>query len=287
MRLRFLASICLFLLPGNTVLAQSVQISKDWNTPVQPFRIIGNIYYVGASDLTSFLITSPQGHILLDSGMPETAVQILQNVPRLGFSVTDIKILINSHTHFDHAGGLGMLRRLTGARILMNPADEPLAARGGKGDPQFGDKFVYPPFRADGRLVDGKPVRVGAAKMTPHFTPGHTKGCTSWSTEVIEGDKRYKVVFVCSLTAPGYKLIGNDRYANQVEDYRKTFHRLRSLEADVFLAAHGSFFHLLDKVKRRSEAENPFVDPAEYPAFVERSAKTFEEQLAKERVTKK
>ena len=150
--------------------------SRAMNQPVKPYRVIGNIYYVGASDVSSFLITTPNGHILLDSGFIETVPQIKQNMAQLGFRLEDIKILLNSHAHYDHAGGLAELKRLTGAKLMTSEGDVPLLAAGGKGDPNFGDRFLFEPVKPDRVLRDGDKVELGGVTMIARLTPGHTKG---------------------------------------------------------------------------------------------------------------
>ena len=269
-------------------IAQSDPTMRSWNQPIEPFHIIGNIYYVGASDITSFLIISPCGHILLDGGLPETAPMIRDNIRKLGFRVEDVKYLLNSHAHFDHAGGLAQLKEWTGAQFVASPEDGAQIARGGHRDPMWGDRLTFPPVEPDRILSDGDTVVSGDTIMTAHLTPGHTKGCTTWTTAAEEDGHRYHVVFLCSTTAPGYKLVNNPNYPNIVDDYRKTFTYLKMLPCEVFLAAHGSFFHL-DQKRRALKADpthNPFVDPHGYQAFLERSQRDFESQLKKEQVSK-
>src|SRR5512146_2519975 len=173
-----LFSVCLF--------GQSNPEWRSWNQPVQPFRIIGNIYYVGASDVTSFLITSPQGHILLDGGFVETAPMIRDNIRKLGFKPEDVKYLINSHAHFDHAAGLAQLKKWTGAKFVASREDGALIARGGRGDFAWGDKLTFPAVRPDRMIQDHETLSIGGVTMTAHLTPGHTKGCTTWTTEAEE-----------------------------------------------------------------------------------------------------
>ena len=218
--------------------------------------------------LTSFLITTPKGHILLDGGMPETAAQIERNITRLGFSLRDVKILLNSHAHFDHAGGLAELKRITGAKFYAGAGDVALLARGGMGDPQFGDRFLFPPIEADRALHDGDRITLGGVTLIAHATPGHTRGCTTYSLRTAGHD----VVFVGSPTAPGYRVVGNAAYPDIISDYRRQFVTLKSLPCDVMLGSHGSFFHLAEKRKTHR-----FVDPGEYPKFVARMEKEFEE----------
>lgn len=263
----------LIILLASSVFAQNDPTTRAWNQPVEPFRIIGNIYYVGAAEVTSFLITSPRGHILLDGGLPETAAMIVRNIETLGFKSGDVRFLLNSHAHFDHAGGLAELKRLTGARLRATAGDIPLLARGGKDDPQFGDKFPYEPVFADAIVADGDVVRVGAVSMQAHITPGHTRGCTTWTTRV-EGRN---VSFLCSPTIPSqYRIVGNPRYPDAVADYRRHFDVLKSIPCEVFLAAHASFFGLDAKRKRQIAGdESAFVDPVGCRVFIQRAEQRF------------
>jgi metallo-beta-lactamase class B len=264
--------------------AQSDPTQRAWNQPVEPFRIVGNIYYVGASDITSFLITSPKGHILLDGGFVETAPQIRENIRKLGFKEKDVKILINSHSHYDHAAGLAELKRATEAKLVVSKADGAQIARGGKGDLMWGDEHPFPPAQPDRIIADGDTVQVGEAVMTAHITPGHTKGCTTWTMQANENGKRYDVVFVCSTSAPGYKLVNNPKYPDIVKDYRYTFTELKSFPCDVMLASHGQFFHLTEKrvALKTHPAANPFVKPQDYRDYLERSEAEFEKELKRQ-----
>ena len=225
---RFLA----FLLFPFTVFAQLSETERAWNRPVEPFRIAGNIYYVGAADLSSFLITTPKGHILIDSGMLETVPNISSNIAKLGFKLKDVKVIINSHAHYDHAGGLAELKRITKAKLYASEPDAELLGRGGKGDPNFGDKYPFEAVKADRTFRDGWKFSLGGTTMTANVTPGHTKGCTSWTTDVIDNGKRLKAIFVCSVTAPGYKLVGNTKYPDIVGDFENTYKRMRALTID-------------------------------------------------------
>jgi metallo-beta-lactamase class B len=263
--------LLLLLLLAIPALAQSRESDRAMNQPVEPFRIAGNVYYVGASEVTSFLIVTSKGHIVLDGGMPETAPQIERNIERLGFHLRDVKILLNSHAHYDHAGGLAELKRVTGAKFYAGAGDVAQLARGGTGDPQFGDKFPFPPIEADRALHDGDRITLGPVTLVAHATPGHTRGCTTYSLHTAGHD----VVFVGSPTAPGYRLVGNAAYPDVVSDYRRQFVTLKSLRCDVMLGSHGSFFHLAEKRKTHR-----FVDAAEYPKFVAGMEKTFESLLA-------
>jgi metallo-beta-lactamase class B len=264
-------------------LAQETAEWRSWNQPVPPFHVAGNIYYVGANEITSFLITSPQGHILLDGGFAETAPQIEANIEKLGFHLRDVKVLLNSQAHSDHAGGFAELKRVTGARLLIAPGDADLVARGGHDDFAFGNTMVYPATKPDGTFKDGEAIRVGEAVMVAHITPGHTRGCTTWTTKATEGGKSYDVTFLCSVSAPGYQLVKNAKYPNIVDDYRETFRRLKAMHTDIFLASHGSFFDLEHKRKAIEAGKpNPFILPGEFDSFLARSERGFNAQLAKQ-----
>ena len=260
--------------------AQSDPVARSWNQPVEPFRIIRNIYYVGASDITAYLIATPKGHILIDGGFVETAPMILRNVEKLGFHPADIRILLNSHAHYDHAGGLAAIKAATGATFIASEGDAPLLARGGKDDPQFGDAFPFPRITPDKLARDGDRVALGGVILTAHITPGHTRGCTTWTTIVRESGRNYDVVFVGSPTVPAeYKLVGNPRYPDAVDDYRRTFATLKSLRCDVFLGSHGNFFNLAEKMKHLGEKPNPFIDPGGYKKFVAEMESAFEKRV--------
>lgn len=267
---------------------QYTPATPEWNKPVKPFRIIGNIYYVGAAEVSSFLITTPKGHILLDSGFAETVPLIQDAFKQLGFSIRDVKILISSHAHYDHAGGLALLKDLTGAGLMASESDAELMSNGGKGDFQWGDRFSYRPVKADRLLRDKDTIELGGVTMTARITPGHTKGCTTWTMTVNEGGKRYDVVFLGSTTAPGYKLVDNPKYPDIAADYDSTFRLLKSLPCDVFLAPHGSFFSLERKRKRLElgAKPNPFIDPGGYQRFIGETEKDFRKLLEKQRASK-
>ncbi|MFP5286908.1 MAG: subclass B3 metallo-beta-lactamase [Thermoanaerobaculia bacterium] len=271
------------------VLAQNDPMSRSMNQPVEPYRILGNLYYVGASDVTSFLIATPEGHILLDGGFEETVPIIRENVKKLGFKLEDVKILLHSHAHFDHAGGLAGLKKLTGATLYTSEAEAPLLARGGTGDFRFGDELTFPPVQADRIYKDGDKVTLGGITLTAHLTPGHTMGNTSWALRVKDGGKTYDVVFVGSVTVnPGVVLTNNPKYPNIAKDYAKTFRVLKALPCDVFLASHASFYGGLEKAERlkKGETPTPFIDPKGYREHIERREKMYLDQLARERGTK-
>jgi metallo-beta-lactamase class B len=286
---RFLIALFFLLASSPLVHAQADPTSRAWNQPVEPYRIAGNVYYVGASDITSFLITTPAGHILLDGGFVETAPIIEANVRKLGFKLADVKILLSSHAHFDHAAGLAELKRATGAKFAASGKEAPLLARGGKGDFLFGDENTFPPIQADRILHDGDTVTLGGTTLTARLTPGHTMGNTTWTMKAKEGDKTYDVVFAPSLSIlDGVSLTKNVTYPEIGEDYARTFRVLKSLPCDVFLASHASFYDGLGKAERlrKGAKENPLVDPQGYRDYLARMEKKYQEQLQKERGAK-
>jgi len=258
---------------------------SNWRQPVEPFRIVGNLYYVGSADLTSYLFVTPKGNILLDAGIPENVPMVKANVEKLGFHFNDIKILLNSHAHFDHAGGLAEIKKLTGAKFVASAGDVPELARGGRDDFAFGNRYNYPPVKADRIIADGGKVELGGTILTAHITPGHTRGCTTWTTEISDGSKTYHIVFVCSVSFPGYKLVHNPKNPNLVAQYQHAFKVLRSLPCDIFLASHGSFFGLSDKIAelKKNPSSNPFINPQEYKQFLDQAEAAFEQEVKKEK----
>jgi len=257
------------------------------NQPVPPFRIIGNIYYVGASDVTSFLIVTPSGDVLLDGGFAQTAPQIEGNIVKLGFKLSDVKILLNSHAHLDHAGGLAELKKRTGAQFVAMQGDAQLLANGGHGDFYFGDRLKFPAVRPGRVIHDLDTVTLGGVTLTAHLTAGHTRGCTTWTMNTQENGKTLHVVFIGSMSVlSGYRLSGKESYPGIGSDYAKSFRVLKSLPCDVFLASHGSFFNLNSKraALAKHPVENPFIDPAGYRAYVERAEQSYNDELRREGV---
>ena len=253
---------------------------RDWLLPFEPRKIIGNIYYVGSNLISSFLIVTPAGHILLDTGPIEMLPQVTANIEKLGFKPSDIKIILNSHAHFDHCGAFAEVKRRTGAAVVASRLEEELMERGGRGDFFWGDDLAYEPVQPDRIISDGERIQLGGVALAAHLTPGHTKGCTTWTMRVNDGGKDYDVIFLCPLTASIYKLTNNDRYPNIVADVRHTLDRLRSMHADVMLAPHGFYFDLAGKAARqRDGAPNPFVDPGELRRHLAEIEKDFDEAL--------
>ncbi|MGE5926589.1 MAG: subclass B3 metallo-beta-lactamase [Gemmatimonadota bacterium] len=264
-------------------------IERNRSVPDEPFRIAGNLYYVGATGVTSFLLTGPEGHVLIDGGYPETAPLIIGSIARLGFDVRDVRLLLNSHAHFDHAGGLRELQEASGAELWISEGDAEFVAAGGAGDRTFGPlRFFgfgrFPPARVDHRFSDGDTVRVGPLELTAHITAGHTPGCTSWSFTVRHEGRDLRALSVCSLSLLPFMDFGpEESYPGIRADFERSFRTLRDLPVDLFLGSHGSFFEL--ERKRRASAVaadpvSPFLDPAGYLEYVARAERRFRAALA-------
>ena len=255
----------------------------DWYEPYEPFRVIGNIYYVGTQGLSSFLITSGDGHILLDAPLDEKVPEIVSNIRQLGFEPTDIKYLLNSHAHFDHSGGLARMKELTGAQFLASEGDR--SALEGGFYLGFEDREdLYAPKVAVDRLIeDGERLALGEITLTARLTPGHTRGCTSWETSVTEEGQAFQVLMFCSASVAANRLVGPPQYEGIVEDYRYTFEVTRNWQPDVFLANHPAFF-LMDEKREKLEAGDAlaFVDREAFPAFIARTESAFEAALERQ-----
>lgn len=261
---------------------------SDWTEPFPPFRVVGNLYYVGSKGLANYLITTPTGHILINSDMEANVPLIRASMKELGFRFEDVKILLISHAHFDHCGGSATIRDSTGAKYMVMDTDVPVVESGGALDFQYGaeESSRYRPTKVDRVLHDGDTVRLGDATLVARHTPGHTKGCTTWTMRVREKDRAYNVVIVggCGVN-PGYKLVGNDAYPAIARDYAHTFGVLKSLPCDYFLGAHGLYFDMEAKYARFKEGtfSSPFIDPAGYREYVRMMERRFRAELAEQR----
>jgi metallo-beta-lactamase class B len=276
--------------------AQTSDIRGEWNAPVEPFRIFGPLYYVGTKEVASYAISTPQGLILLDGGLPESAPRIVASLEKLGFRIQDAKILLNSHSHFDHAGSLAELKEKSGAQMIASERDAAQLEAGGKGDFAWGDSKPFPPVKVDRKLRDGDTVALGGITLTAHVTAGHTKGCTTWTAVFEEKSReekgeRLRAVFYCSTSVPdpeNYRLAGNPRYPEIVPDYEKSFAVLRDLPCDLFLGPHASFFGLEAKAARlRAGDRHAFVDRQGFRSLIEKSEHTFHKLLAAARAKSK
>lgn len=272
-------------LHGAVANAQSQR--ENWNKPHEPFTLIGNVHYVGTSGLAAFLITTEQGHILLDGALPESVPQIEANIKTLGFALGDIKYLLNSHAHFDHSGGLAQLKRDTGATLIASEGDRS-ALEGGfyLGSEQMA-ALNAPPVKVDRVIADGETLKLGSTVMTANLTPGHTRGCTSWSMPVSAQGKVQQVLFFCSSTVAFNRLVNPPQYPGIVADYEKTFARAKTLTVDVFLGAHPEFFRMQEKRAQLGSGRNPFIDPREFQAYMIESEADFRRKLSAQKESAK
>jgi metallo-beta-lactamase class B len=248
---------------------------------MQPFRIAGNLYYVGSATLSAFLLTDPAGHVLIDGAMPQNADQIAANIGRLGFRIEDVRILLNNHAHPDHSGGLARLKALSGGQLLASAADRPALE---SGTVSYRDEYWYaPPVSVDRMIAEGEVVRSGQISLIARMTPGHTKGCTSWTTRVVEQGRPLDVIFACSLSVAGQNLMGDPRYPQAAADFQGTYAKLRGLRADIFLAFHDNQFGLVEKRARLASDPFAFVDSGELPVRIERAETAFRQELERQR----
>lgn len=274
-----LAFLLVFCFP----LCGYAQTPPDWTKPFPPHRVIANIYYVGSKGLSSYLITTKQGHILINSSLESSVPLIRESVEKLGFRFSDVKILLISHAHWDHCAGSAHLKQLTGAQYMVMDGDVPVVESGGKADFQYGHSpdNLYPPAKVDRILHDGDEVRLGDAVLVAHKTPGHTKGCTTWTMKAAEKGKVYDVVIVGSPNVnPGYKLVNNAAYPQIAQNYQQMFSVLRALPCDIFLGAHGGYYGMEEKFARvREGGQNPFIDPEGYKNYVGEREQAFRQEL--------
>ena len=250
--------------------------ARDWNKPFPAHKVIGNVYFVGTAELGSYLITTPAGHILINSDFETTVPIIRASVEKLGFKFNDIKILLGSHAHGDHMEGDALVKEFTGAKVMAMEQDVPALRKmkpGGKEHP------------IDRILKDGDEVKLGGTTLVAHLTAGHTKGCTSWTLKTQEGGKTYDVIILGSIGVnPGYILVNNKEYPQIADDYVRSFKTLRAMHVDVFLAAHGSFYDLNGKYPKLAEGgANPFIDPAGFRAHIDLKEKEFYTELEKQK----
>ncbi len=267
-----------------------------WNAPMKPFHVVGDIYYVGMGDTSAWLIFTLQGFILIDGGLPESAAAIEANIKTLGFDIKDVKIILNSHAHFDHAGGLAKLKRDSRARLIASAADKPILE---KGHITYGPSAVpeddYPRVKVDRTVKDGDTVILGGVTLTAHLTPGHTPGATSWTMPIVAGGQNHNVVFFSSMTAGGQGLVNNKAYPAIADDFRASFAKLKAIDADIFLAPHGDQMGMAKKVATMNDNEknkvvgapNPFIDKGEFQRVVANQERQFNATLAREEAAAK
>src|SRR5438067_1400584 len=267
-----------------TTLALTLAVAQgpsEWYEPFPGHKVIGNVYYVGSKDLATYLITTPEGHILINSGFDRTVPLIQKSVESLGFKMTDVKIILASHAHSDHVAGQALLQKVTGAKVYVMRGDDQVIASGGKGQYKYTtDRWT--PCKVDRVLEDRDEVKLGGVTLVARLTPGHTRGCTAWTWRVEDGGKTYDVVVIGSPNVnPGYQLVNNKDYPEIAADFAKTFEVLKSLPCDVFLGAHGSYYGMVERYALLKKGQaNAFVTPEGYKEYVAQKERAFRKTLA-------
>lgn len=263
--------------------AEWIANKPEWAEPVEPFAIADGVFYVGSRGLSSILVTTPDGHFLIDGGLPENAALIAENVKTLGFEIRDVKYLLNSHAHFDHSGGLAALKKMSGAKMIASEGDRWALETGLVPGSEDDANFAAPPVRVDRSIGDGETLSLGGATLTAHLTPGHTKGCTTWTMTV---DDR-SLLYFCSASVAANRLVasrsGPPQYDGIVDDYRATFAKTKDWRPDIFLANHPEFFNMEERRARQIAGEqDAFVDPEAFATLIGKLEAAFEKALADE-----
>lgn len=253
----------------------------NWNKATEPFHVIDNIYYVGTEGLGAYLFTGSDGHVLLDGATPEGAAVIKANIAKLGFKLSDVKVLLNSHAHFDHSGGLADLKAATGAKLHAMEGDVSALEGGFYLGSEDVKTMGAPPVKVDRVLKDGDKVTLPGIELVAHATPGHSRGCTSWGTTASAGGENYEVLVFCSATVAANRITPPLQYEGIVEDYRATFAKAKAMRVDIPLAPHPEFFGLLDKAEKAKadKSQNFFVDPGAFQPYIARLEAAFETTL--------
>jgi metallo-beta-lactamase class B len=261
---------------AQTVSDLAAQMRARWNAPSEPFKVIDNVYYVGTAGLASLLVTSPGGHVLVNSGLPEGATLIKASIDKLGFKLTDIKYLLSTEANFDHAGGWAELQKNTGAQMVASAADKPLLEAGHPPGQENNEALRFPKVKVDRVVAQGDKITIGKLTLVAHMTPGQSPGCTTWTTVAREKKWNHTVVFFCAMSAAMNKQTGNSAYPGIEDDYKKSIQVGRGIIADVFLPAHPEMFEMEEKRPLIGKyGVNPFVKASEFHAFVREAEKDF------------
>jgi len=275
------------VVPVLFALGMMAQNARSWSEPFPPHRIAGNLYYVGTRGLASFLIATPEGHILINSSLESSVPLIEASITKLGFRFADVKILLVSHAHWDHNAGSALVKERTGAQYQVMEQDVAVTEDGGKSDFFYGKspQSLYRPTKVDRVLHDGDQVKLGGSVLTAHLTAGHTKGCTTWSMKVKEGNQTYDVVIIGSPNVnAGFQLVNNAKYPTIAEDFARTFATLKSLHCDIFLGAHGDYYGLERKFALLAgQGPGIFIDSDGYRSYVAGKEKAFLHELERQR----
>ena len=284
----FALALSLLLAAAPQASAQSLkdflaQVRQRWDAPAEPFRIIGNVYYVGTQGLAAYLITSPQGHVLIDTVMPGNTATTVAAIQKLGFKLSDIKYLVNTHAHLDHTGGFAEIKQASGAQMAAGAKDKPLLERGTYPGREDVEELKFPPVKVDRAFNDGETLTLGPISLVAHATPGHSPGCTTWTMDVQENGANHGVIFFCSGTVALNRLVGAPTHPGIIEDYRRTFATAGAIKGDVLLAPHPEMF---DMDRKRAAiapgAPNPFVKPGEFQTYLAKLKGDFDSALAKQ-----
>ena len=285
---RLTAVLCASVLLATSAQAQTIKdflaaVMQKWTAPFEPFQLIGNIYYVGTAGIAVYVIKTPQGLILMDTAMPQSTGMIKDNIVKLGFKVSDIKVILNTHAHLDHTGGFAEIKKETGAQLVAGERDKPLLEGGYyPGDEKNAD-LAFSPVKVDRTVKEGDKVTLGDVTLTAHATPGHSPGCTSWEMSVKDGDQNREVLFFCSGTVALNRLVGQPTHPGIVDDYRATFSKAKAMKIDVLLGPHPEVYGMQAKrAQMKDGSPNPFVKPEELATYITGLSEDFDKQLAKQ-----
>jgi metallo-beta-lactamase class B len=283
--MRFMRVLALVSLVATIAAAQVDPLRGPGSRPVEPYRVIANIYYVGTTGISAHLITTPQGVVLIDTGTKEMLPGLRASIEKLGHKLSDVKIILSSHAHWDHVENHAAMQELTGAQI-MAVGEDAAAIASGVDNSALGSSG-WKPAKVNRILKDKDTVTLGGVTLRALLTPGHTKGCTTWTTTVNEDGRAYEVVFIGGISInEGVKLVGNVRHPTIAEDYALTFRVLKGLKPDVFLAQHPSIYGMDDKMKRLATGggpRNPFIDPEGYRRVIAEAEAAYLKQLEQEK----
>ncbi|MEH2510490.1 metallo-beta-lactamase class B [Nitrobacteraceae bacterium AZCC 1564] len=281
------AALCALTLFATGAQAQTVkdfmaQVIKKWTTPFEPFHMIGNIYYVGTDGIAVYIIKTSQGLILMDTALPQSTGMIKDNIAKLGFKLSDIKYILNTHAHFDHTGGFAEIKQETGAQLVAGERDKPLLEGGYYPGDENAD-LAFPAVKVDRPVKDGDRVTLGDTTLIARAMPGHSPGCTSWEMTTGDGNQDRDVLFFCSGTVALNKLVGHPTHPGIVEDYRSTYAKAKAMKIDVLLGPHPEVYGMQAKrAQMKDGAPNPFVKPGELATYVATLERDFDKQLAKQ-----
>ncbi|ESQ76053.1 subclass B3 metallo-beta-lactamase [Asticcacaulis sp. AC402] len=280
---------------GLSFLSPAAQADEDpsWSAPHEPYRIVDNIWYVGTQGIGVYLITTNQGHMLIDGATEDGAAVVEANIKTLGFDLKDIKYIVETHAHYDHVGGLARLKASTGAELVASIPDRPALEAGAHDGDNTNGPATFPAVKVDRIVGEGGTITLADSTLMARLTPGHTKGATSWTMTVLDNGQPRRVMFVSSMTVAGNVLVDNKAYPHIVRDYRIAFDRLETIDVDILLTSHPSVANMEAKylkqktIKYPEDKAQPFVDPTEFPRFVAQSRAAFEAELARQESARK